>query len=301
MNHGNESGKSGMVVGRPPRKRAGEVAVEGGSFGRKCPFRVEMQGAESRARNYAGAVFTKDVAMPTFGYVKTSRRIGGCVAASVLFLVAVVVPRDAAAQMLKCESHSLGMDDEASLRAKARALLSKSTRIETVDSCRNPTRARAWMTTRHTKTAEGVAQWWELSCQREAVIWGCDPPAFKQLFEMLALVGDRQRDIALTFDRETPLSEAQSRASKALALYVDPVANPPECPASTAVDSEWAKLREKNPLPRGNEAIHVTVTLDQGVHSVMLNDIDIEIRWPLGGADSASGSEACWQVWVVVT
>jgi hypothetical protein len=203
--------------------------------------------------------------------------------------------------MLKCESRSLGMDDEASLRVKARAMLPKATRIETVGSCRNPNSARAWISTRPTKTAEGVAQWWELSCQREAVIWGCDPAAFKQLFDMQALVGDRQRDVALTFDRETPLSEAQSRASKALALYFDPVANPPECPASTAVDFECAKLRESNPVPRGNEPIHVTVTLDQGVLSVMLNDVDIEIRWPVGGADTATEAQACWQVWIVVT
>jgi hypothetical protein len=67
------------------------------------------------------------------------------------------------------------------------------------------------------------------------------------------------------------------------------------------VDSEWAKLRERNPLPRGNEPIHVTVMLDEGVHSVMLNDIDIEIRWPLGAADSMTESEACWNVWIVVT
>ena len=239
--------------------------------------------------------------MPTFGYVKTSRPIAVCVAAGVLFAMAVIEPRDAAAQMLKCESRSLGMDDEASLRAKARGMLPKSTRIERVGSCRNPNSARAWISTRHTKTAEGVPQWWELSCQRAMALWGCDPPAFKQLFDMHALVGDRQREIALTFDRETPLSEAQSRASKALALYFNPVANPPECPASTAVDSEWAKLRESNPLPRGNEPIHVTVALGEGAHSAMLNDVDIEIRWPVGGADTATEAQACWQVWIVVT
>jgi hypothetical protein len=239
--------------------------------------------------------------MPASKHMKIVRRSAAGVAAVAVFAVAAVAPQPAAGQMLKCESHMLGMDDEASLRAKVRGMLPKSTRIETVGSCRNPNSARAWILTRSTKTAEGVAQWWELSCQRAAVIWGCDPPAFKQLFDMHALVGDRQRQIALAFDRETPLSEAQSRASKALALYFDPVANLPECSASTAVDSEWAKLRESNPLPRGNEPIHITVTLDQGAHSVMLDDIDIEIRWPLGGGDLASGLEACWKVWVVVT
>jgi hypothetical protein len=287
-----------MVVGRPARKRAG---LRGGFDSKKVPSSCRNAGAEFRAGFYAAGVFTKDRAMPTFGYVKTSLRIAVCVAAGVLFAMAVIAPRDAAAQMLKCESRSLGTDDEASLRAKARGMLPKSTRIETVDSCRNPNSTRAWISTRNTRTPEGVQQWWEMSCQRQTALWGCDPPAFKQRFDMHAPLGDRQREIALTFDRETPLSEAQSRASKALAVYFDPVANPPECPASTAVDSEWAKLRETNPLPRGNEPIHVTVTLNEGAHSVMLNDIDIEIRWPLGGADSATEAEACWQVWIVVT
>jgi hypothetical protein len=231
------------------------------------------------------------------------RSVRGAVAlAAVCFLACgLVVPRSAAAQMFRCESRALSMDDEASLRAKARGLLPIRTRIETVGACRNPNSARAWISTRKTNTSEGVAQWWELSCQREATLWECGPPAFKQIFDMRVRVGEQERDVALAFDRETPLGEAQSRASKALALYFDPVANPPECPASTAADSEWAKLRERNRLPKGDEPIRVTVTLDQGEHSVMLDDIDIEIRWPIGGEVSATDSGACWKMWIVVT
>jgi len=239
--------------------------------------------------------------MPSCKHVKIVRRTAIGVATVVLFAVAVVVPRAGVAQMLRCESRTLGMDDEASLRARARGMLPRRTRIETVGACRNPNSARGWLTTRKTKTSEGVDQWWGMSCQREATLWGCDAPHFNQLFDMHVLVGDRERDVALAFDRDTSLKEAQSRASKALGLYFDPATNPPECPASTAVDSEWAKMRERNALPKGNEPIRVTVTLDQGEHSVMLDDVDIEIRWPISGMDSATEAQACWQVWVVVT
>jgi len=51
-------------------------------------------------------------------------------------------------------------------------------------------------------------------------------------------LGDREVDIALMFDRDTPLSVAKSHATRALTLFSDPVANPPECQSGIAADSE---------------------------------------------------------------
>jgi hypothetical protein len=219
------------------------------------------------------------------------------IVAMLAFFAIAAVPGRAIAGTFKCESRSLSPDDEGSLRAKARAVLPKPARIEVLAPCRNPNSAHAWISTRRTTTSEGVQQWWEFSCQRETLIWGCDPPEFKQFYEMQLRVDDQLRDIELNFDKNTPLSEAQSQASKALALYVDPSVRLAECDSGSLKDSEWIKTRERNPLPRNDKSIKVTVSLDAGAHSVMLDDIDVEIRFPVEGIDRG----ACWAEWVIVT
>jgi hypothetical protein len=97
-----------------------------------------------------------------------------------------LLPRPAPAQMLKCESHALAMDDEASLRAKTRAVLPETARSDTMDVCRNPNTARAVVLTRKTSTSEDVVRWRNIFCLRQTVLWNCEAPTFNQLFNMHA-------------------------------------------------------------------------------------------------------------------
>jgi len=212
-------------------------------------------------------------------------------------LLAMIVPSTAGAQVLKCDSRKLSAADEGRLMATAKAILPNSVQPQVLFRCRVEHSAHGWIETAHTTTAEGVRQWWELACQRSDRAWTCDEPHLKQLYDMQLRLGDQQRTVELTFDKNTSLSEALPRATRALTLYVDPAARLAECGSASIEDSEWAKVREVNRLPEKAGPLQVTVTQDAGVPSVMLDDIHIEIRFPFEVGDPAT----CWAQWIVVT
>jgi hypothetical protein len=117
---------------------------------------------------------------------------------------------------------------------------------------------------------------------------------------MLLLVGGKTRRVALTFDKDTALGRAQQLSSRALTLFADPASLLRSC-SSRVLDSHWASLRARHLLPAGKNPLHVSVTVDGGTNSVTLEDVQIEIRFPLGTDDATGSTTQCWNEWVVVT
>jgi hypothetical protein len=210
-------------------------------------------------------------------------------------------PRSAAAQMLKCESHALAVDDEASLRARARAVLPSRARIESVGACRNPNNAIGWILTRKTITSEGVSQWWELLCRRDVHVWKCDAPEFKQFVKLALVVDGQSREIELNFDRDSQLERSRSLAAKALDIYVDLAIRLPGCEVKKPSVSDFFDVHRGNRLPTGNAAIHVSVAHAGDGDSVTLDDVYVAIGFPLGPDEAARTTAVCWNDEIVVT
>jgi hypothetical protein len=229
------------------------------------------------------------------------RRVAPPFAASVFFAVAIISPERVAAAALKCESHLLQRDDELRLITAARAALPQKIEPFVTHPCRNPGSAHAGIMTAHVKTGAGVIHWWELACQRESEDWKCDPPRLKQFSNTRLLVGAKPRRVALSFDENTTLTRAEQLAAQALTIYADPASRLPWCSREDPQDSDWRALRQRNPLPVGDRPIRVSVTHDGGIGSVTFDDIQVEIRFPIGLRDTAPGSAECWNEWVVVT
>jgi hypothetical protein len=228
-------------------------------------------------------------------------RVTGALVGVGLLTLGALVPRSAAAQMLKCESHALSVDDEASLRAKARAVLPSGTRIEAVDACRNPNSAIGWILTRKTITPESVSQWWEFSCRREAVVWGCDAPEFKQFVGLTLLVGDRSRHVELSFGEGITLESTRTLASRALDLYSDPASTVPACGAKERKETDRLGARSsRSSLPEEEKPIHLTVAHTVESESATLDDVGVDIEFPLKPSDGASEG-ACWYEVIIVT
>jgi hypothetical protein len=220
-----------------------------------------------------------------------------CAAAVVVLLGAMQLPSLAQAQQLRCDSQTLSISDERRLMATARVALPSSVKPHVSSRCRVEHWAHAWIETAHTRTAEGVRQWWELACQRSDRAWTCDDPNFKQLYDMQLRLGDQQRAVELTFDKNTSLSDALSRATQALTLYVDPAARVAECGSGNVEEAAWEKIRGDYRLPEKARPLQVTATRHSGLSSVMLDDIQIEIRFPF----EVGAPTPCWAQWIVVT
>jgi hypothetical protein len=228
-------------------------------------------------------------------------RVAWTLAVVGLLTLGALLSRSAAAQMLKCESHALAIDDEASLRAKARAVLPSQARIESVDACRNPNRALGWILTRKAITSEGISQWWELSCQRETMIWGCDTPAFKQLIKLTLAIDGQQREVELSFGRDIQLERGRSLAAKALAIYVDPAVRLPGCEVEKPAVSDFYDAHRGNRLPTGKESIHISVVHTADRDEVTLDDVYVAIGFPAGPDEATRSTAVCWNEEVVVT
>jgi hypothetical protein len=213
-----------------------------------------------------------------------------------------MTPQSASAAQLKCESHTLADDDEASLRAKARTLLPKTARLDSVQSCRNPANALAWVSTRKTTTPEAVAQWWELTCQRQAVVWECSAPEFKQFVELTLLVGGQSRHIELSFDKESTLQSARLLASQALDMYSDPASPVASCGVKEPKDEDRLGVKKNHgSLPTGTNPIQVSVTHNDEGNSAWLDDVGVAIEFRVKPGDGASPGAACWNEIVIVT
>jgi hypothetical protein len=218
----------------------------------------------------------------------------------VALLWAMLLPSLAQAQQLKCDSQTMSIFDEGRLMASARAALPSSVKPHVASRCRAEHWAHGWIETAHTITEEGVRQWWELACQRSDRAWTCDEPHFKQLYDMQLRLGDQQRAVEFTFDKNTSLSEALSQASQALTLYVDPAARLAECTSGSVEEAAWAKIREDYRLPEKARPLQVTVTRNSGLSSVRLDDIQIEIRFPFEVGAPTEFEEATLKAWMSV-
>jgi hypothetical protein len=88
--------------------------------------------------------------------------------------------------MLKCQDQFFDAIDEMQLRAAAIKVLPKSVRVVVGSACRNPTWARAFIETQNNLTSDGIQQWHEFVCTRNAQPWKCDPPEFKNRISRMA-------------------------------------------------------------------------------------------------------------------
>jgi hypothetical protein len=220
--------------------------------------------------------------------------------ALILFvLVEVAGSGVARAQMRACESHFLNREDSSRLKIVARAMVPTSS-VFVVGACRNPGDAQGFVETKKTFTSERVKQWWTISCARVEQDWTCDSPAFKQLTKISIGIGHAKRSVVLAFDQQTSLDHAKSLTSRALAIYSDPAAQLPNCNPDYTNDLRWRSLRWQYRRQFEHGAIDVTVYREDGLDTVTLDDISVNIRFPID-PDEASASNVCWEEFIVVT
>ncbi len=213
---------------------------------------------------------------------------------------ASVAPRNAAAQSLQCEARILQRDDERRLLTRVRSLIPADVEAFVAHPCRTADGAAASIITAHVKAGAGVLQWWELACRRKPEDWTCDSPVIKQYISTQLLIGGKPRHVELTFDKDTTLHRAQQLSARALTLFADPASRVPQC-SSGAIDPHWAAVRARHRLPAVKRSLRVSVRVDGEANSVMLDDIEIEFRFPAAGDDESQGAAKCWNEWVVVT
>jgi hypothetical protein len=203
--------------------------------------------------------------------------------------------------MVQCESRSLHPDDEQRLAASAKMLLPADIEPFVAHPCRNPNNAHAEVLTAHVKTSNGVIHWWELACQRGPTDWKCEAPVFRQFIDARLLIGGKPRRVELNFDKDTTLGRAQKLSLKALGIYADPASRLPLCAVGGRKDSGLVDMHRGNVLPVGKKPIHVSVSRSEGAESVWLEDVSVDIEFPLGTDDPASLPAACWNKILLVT
>jgi hypothetical protein len=221
-------------------------------------------------------------------------------AITVATVLAAGVPGIAHAQMFKCEFRVLQPNDERRLFASAKSSLPPGLETFVTHPCRNASTARAGIVTEHVKEPNGVLHWWELICRRDAEDWKCDPAAFKQFISTTLLVRGRSRQVAISFGKDTTLGQARELSFKAITLYADPASQVPSC-STDVIESRWAVIRARDKLPGPKKPIHVEVSVETDANSVMLSDINVEIRLPQPNVGVGNLTTACFNEFVVVT
>lgn len=205
----------------------------------------------------------------------------------------------ARAQVLKCENDWLHKYDDMALRAAALKVLPKSVHLGAIRACRNPDWAYGFIETRKKLAPEGVEQWYKFTCRREAQIWKCDVPEFKQLFATSVVVSGVAHPIELSFDKESSLERARALASRAIEAYLDPTSLLPACGVSDLNESDRLRAHSSlSPLPNLN-AIHITVS-SPAKDSVTLDDVNVSIDFRPNGT-AAEYEAVCWGQLIVVT
>jgi hypothetical protein len=221
-------------------------------------------------------------------------------AMAVATMLAVVVPGIAHAQMFQCEFRILQPNDERHLVASARSSLPPGLETFVTHPCRNGSSARAGIVTEHVKESNGVLHWWELTCRRDAEDWKCDPADYKQFISTALLFRGRPRQVAIGFGKDTTLSQARQLSLEAINLYVDPASHMRSC-STDVIESRWAVIRARDKLPGPKKPIHVEVSVDTEANSVMLSDINVEIRLPRSNGNVSNPTTACFNEFVVVS
>ena len=199
-------------------------------------------------------------------------RIAEYLAASTLFAVAVISPREAMARIRNCEHASLLPEDGGRLYWVARRVLPAHHELMLAERCRWSDSAFAWVTTARVTGENGVAQWWMASCSRDARNWTCEPGVLHQEIETDFDVGGVSRRVRISFDGETSLEMAERLSSEALEIYAKQTATVPYCSGIQDQESRWRILRESHPLPTATEEIHLTVSRDKDRVSVWFGD-----------------------------
>jgi hypothetical protein len=224
--------------------------------------------------------------------------IGAALAVAVL--VGVAAPGIVHAQILKCEIRTLQPNDERRLVASARSTFPPGLQAFVTHPCRNGGSAIAGVVTEHLKESNGVLHWWELSCRRETEDWKCDPADFKQFVSTTLLIRGRPRRVAISFGKVATLSQVRQLSSDAINLYLDPASHVRSC-SSDVIESRWAIIRAREKLPGPKKPIYVAVSVDGDVNSVMLSDINMEIRLPRSSVNVSNPATACFYELVIVT
>jgi hypothetical protein len=211
------------------------------------------------------------------------------------------VPEVTIAGAIQCESHSLSRDDQSRVQAVARAAISGSTRLFISAACRNPRDARAAVETPRSIASDGVEQWRQVLCRREELDWQCDPAEFKQLIKLSLAIGDRSREVELSFDKGTKLQRAQVLAARALNIYADPASRLPGCEIGAPKDRELVDVHHGNELPPRSQPIHVTLSRDGVIESIFLDDVYVVVEFPADADDATKPQAFCWNDVVVAS
>src|SRR5271163_1363283 len=221
-------------------------------------------------------------------------------AGAIILMYGLGMPAPALAQMYQCESRILQPNDERRLVASARTFLPPDLETFVTHPCRNGSSARAGIVTEHVKESNGVLHWWELTCRRDAEDWHCDPAERKQFINTSLRYRGRPRQVAISFGKDTTLSQARELSLEAINLYADPASHVPPC-STDVIGSRWAVIRARDKLPRPKMPIHVEVSVNTDANSVMLSDINVEIRSPRSTDNVSNPTTACFNEFVVIT
>jgi hypothetical protein len=239
--------------------------------------------------------------MARHGMAATSLVCYGIGAALVVTILwGVAAPGIAHAQMLTCEFRILQPNDERRLLASARSSFPPDLEAFVTHPCRNGSGALAGVVTEHVKESNGVLHWWELTCRRDTDDWKCNPAKFKQFVNTTARIKGRPRQIAISFGKDTTFAQVRELSLDAINLYLDPASHVRSC-STDVIESRWAVIRARDKLPPPKKPIHVEVSAETEANSVMLSDIDVEIRLPHSNADVSNPTAACFNEFVVVT
>lgn len=239
---------------------------------------------------------------------ETGRRncaAGGEVRRTALLLTAALLvaiaspPTPAAAEMLRCASHSLNRQEIADAAAVARRALPSSVHLVATGACWNPHSARVWLETSKVVTPEGVNQWWVVWCQGDESTWTCDAPKFKQAILVTLPVGDETRRVELSFDKPISLERARALTARALAIYGDPTARIPTCSGKDIEKPPSDPHGVAGPLLRV-DPIGVTVSRHDTRDSVELEEVYLDFEF-LRTEDDSAMQVPCWLGVIVVT
>jgi hypothetical protein len=205
-------------------------------------------------------------------------RLGIGAAIAFTFLMGIAVPKGASAGAYKCEDRFLDDIDEMQLRAMALRVVPKEVHLDEVAPCRNPDSAHAWISTKKKRSSEGVQQWYEFTCRRNAQPWICDNPEFRQSVSATVILGSLRHLIALSFDKDISANRARLLGQKALEIYSNPTGPLSECESDVLTKPSSVDFRN-GPLPPADKAIDVRVSHEDLSDSVWLPDVSTEIHF----------------------
>jgi hypothetical protein len=223
-----------------------------------------------------------------------------CLGAALAFLVGVAVPQSATAGAFKCEDRILGAIDEMRLRRAALKVLPKSVHLDEVVPCRNPDSAHVWISTKKIASLEGVGQWYEFTCRRDAQWWKCEIPEFRQMINTSLTVVGTSHQVQLSFEKDISLGRASTLASRALAIYWDSTSRLPGCGSQPSEESDLFNLYQRNGLSLNKDPVRISVEHNAGREAVVLEDVAAIIGFAAPSTDD-SATAICWNDYITLS